>query len=70
MNNPSMEGGEWLRRYVPAAEVTYSPPCKGGAGGDCFCADESPSNSPFARGRIGLPQAFDYRIYSTINLPN
>ncbi|MCR4959685.1 MAG: hypothetical protein K6B13_13955 [Prevotella sp.] len=30
----------------------------GRAGGDYFCAEESPSNSPFARGRIELPQAF------------
>ncbi len=34
---------------------SHSPPCKGGAGGDSLCADESPSNSPFARGRIELP---------------
>ncbi len=34
---------------------SHSPPCKGGGRGDSRCADESPSNSPFARGRIELP---------------
>ena len=41
-----------------AAKVTYSPLERVGAGGMKLCADGSPSNSPFARGRMELPQAF------------
>ena len=47
-----------IRQTRAAAKVTYSPPMeRGGQGGMKLCADESPSNSPFARGRIKLPQA-------------
>jgi len=46
MNNPSKEGWEWLRRYVPAAEVTYSPPCKGGGQGGFTYAQMNPPLTP------------------------
>ncbi len=42
-----------LRLARRAAQCAAIPPlAKGGAGGDSTCADESPTNSPFARGRI------------------